>query len=208
MKFVGWNWRLTCSYWQEVTAVWWREYEAFRKQTSWSRTAFFQEDSGVFIFQKGLKVIEELSRPPLGSIVASSSQGKPLQKLQGVREISLVLQPQLQLLFLHPLRSVGSICSLLRCPQGLCPCPGLGIRRPPTPLPSLQACRSLPLTHSFIHSFVPPHKSRLVWEVGITPGLAEFSGSGGEVQFTECYPVTPTAPSSAHLKMHYSAVTS
>lgn len=48
----------------KMASIWWREYEAFRKQSSWSRTALFQ-DSGVFIFQKGLNLVEQLSQPRL-----------------------------------------------------------------------------------------------------------------------------------------------
>lgn len=56
-----------------MASIGWREYQAFGKWSTWNTTAVFQEDKEAFIFQKGLKVVEQHSQPtpygPQGAVL-------------------------------------------------------------------------------------------------------------------------------------------
>lgn len=54
-----------------MASIGWREYQAFGKWSTWSTTAVFQQDKEAFIFQKGLKLVEQHSQPtPYGLLWA------------------------------------------------------------------------------------------------------------------------------------------
>lgn len=195
----------------KVTAIWWREYELLGNRVLGAELLSSRRTVPYLYFRKDFRWLRNFLSPghssALGCIVASSPKGRPLQKPQGVREIFLVLQPHLQLIFLCPLSSAGIICLLLRCLRAVslswAGTAVLGIAR----APSLPSSRHAGVSHSFINSANPPNKN-MVWDAGVTPSLAELPSSEGEMKFTKRFRVTPAARGSTELKMCYFAVTS
>lgn len=170
MRFTGWNWSLIYSYWPKdgihrvegISSFWEMEHlEHNCCLPGGQRSIYISErtEGG------GATFPTHTIRSTRGCALLSSPKGRLLWKLEGVREMSLVLQPQNWLGFLlYALRGAGIICFLLTSPQEIVPVPSWG-QPHCTPRQGWQGST---------HPFLPPNKTCGCGRLGSHPAWQNY----------------------------------